>query len=259
MNPFTDCLASASWGPAGPFRLIALDIGQKNSGTFGAFEVRCPFHKKSNDTDEKKGTGCAKYIRIKGRDHIHPRTSERDGYEYSSRGVVFELRTIQNVLFVFYGICITIILCIYAAFMFQLFGCDFAPVFRSNGSKFPARAFALAIWRNGPMWSDRHVALRHAIWWCSRFSEFITQQSHRTHGQPHSNYRTQEVAPSVWGEFICMRPQICRWTTTTGGRTDDEDEGTATMERTTDGPRIGQSTTTEGCKFKFLMAQRKHW
>ena len=58
VNPFDDILRSTHYGV---FRIIALDIGQKNAGVYGAFEVRCPFHK-LND----KGTGCAKYVRIEG-------------------------------------------------------------------------------------------------------------------------------------------------------------------------------------------------
>ena len=56
---FESALSSGHWG--NQFRLTALDLGDsKHSGSHGAFEVRCPFHKKS------KSTGCVKYVQILG-------------------------------------------------------------------------------------------------------------------------------------------------------------------------------------------------
>ena len=56
-DPFADYLASGYWGP---FRFIALPVGVKNSGRYGAFEIRCVYHRKDSST------GCARYIKLDG-------------------------------------------------------------------------------------------------------------------------------------------------------------------------------------------------
>ena len=72
-------LASGNWGV---FRFIARTAAAGRGGRYGAFEVRCPFHKKRALTGST--TGCAKYVRILGPEDEDRREAVHRGMWWAS-------------------------------------------------------------------------------------------------------------------------------------------------------------------------------
>ena len=72
-------LESEYWGV---FRFIARPAAAGRGGKYGAFEVRCPFHKKRAITGAT--TGCAKYVRILGPEEEDRRMAVHRGMWWAS-------------------------------------------------------------------------------------------------------------------------------------------------------------------------------